>query len=389
MSVRAIVLQASGPERPRDHPQPRAGGRVGDRRGPRPGRARAAVATTRRLASWPTRSPPRRRSSTTSSRSGRGAGREPPVLFATHDEALVDDRAARGGARRRRAVPWSPWARWSRSWTRATSTPSRAVDRLPGAGHGRARRGGRRGAAAARELRFPVVLKPRNAPEFRRRFRAQVLEAANADELRRAWDAGAPSTARRSPEVIPGEDALPLDARQLPRRRGRRRWPRSPGASCASGRRASGRPAPLSRTGTPISPPAATPARRPGLPRHLAGGGQARRPRWARLPDRGQPPLVAVDRPGDRVRGQPAAGVPCSTPSAPPSPAHRSGTEAACAGRSAIKHVAGSAREIRGGTWSARSLRAHHASADRGRRARSARPAAGASRASPVCVRRG
>jgi predicted ATP-grasp superfamily ATP-dependent carboligase len=60
--------------------------------------------------------------------------------------------------------------------------------------------------AAGGELRFPVILKPRHAPEFRRRFRTQVLEAADAEALRRAWDLAAPYDPQVS-EVIPGDDS--------------------------------------------------------------------------------------------------------------------------------------------------------------------------------------
>jgi predicted ATP-grasp superfamily ATP-dependent carboligase len=60
-------------------------------------------------------------------------------------------------------------------------------------------------AAASRELRFPVVLKPGYAPEFRRRFRAQVLEARDPEELLRQWELAAPYGPQLS-EVIPGGD---------------------------------------------------------------------------------------------------------------------------------------------------------------------------------------
>jgi predicted ATP-grasp superfamily ATP-dependent carboligase len=50
-----------------------------------------------------------------------------------------------------------------------------------------------------------VVLKPRDAPEFRRRFRTQVLEAADPEALRAAWARAAPYEPQVS-EVIPGGD---------------------------------------------------------------------------------------------------------------------------------------------------------------------------------------
>ena len=127
------------------------------------------------------------------------------VLFATHDEALaaIGPREAELDAAFRR--PWSEWAVMSRVMDKghqhaaalaagfpvpATVTPDGEADV----------------AAAARELRFPVILKPRYAPEFRRRFRAQVLEAPDAEALRRAWDLAAPYGPQVS-EVIPGDDS--------------------------------------------------------------------------------------------------------------------------------------------------------------------------------------
>ena len=126
------------------------------------------------------------------------------VLFATHDEAVAaigPHEAALEGLVRR---PWSPWA-----------TMSAVLDK--GHQHATARRIGfpvpatvtpdddADVAAAARELRFPMILKPRYAPDFRRRFRAQVLEAADPEELRRAWELAAEYRPQIS-EVIPGGD---------------------------------------------------------------------------------------------------------------------------------------------------------------------------------------
>jgi D-aspartate ligase len=134
-------------------------------------------------------------------------GRELPargVLFATHDEALaaIGPEEARLGTWFHR--PWRPWPALARIMDKAhqheaargigfpvpaTLTPRDAAE----------------ARAAARELRFPVVLKPRDAPEFRRRFRAQVLEAATPAELAAAWERAAPYAPQVS-EVIPGGD---------------------------------------------------------------------------------------------------------------------------------------------------------------------------------------
>lgn len=129
------------------------------------------------------------------------------VLFATHDEAL----AAIGPAEDRLSEwfhrPWSPWAqlepmldkRHQHAVARSIGFPVPATVEPKDDADVR---------AAARELRFPVVLKPGYAPEFRRRFRAQVLEAADAEELMRQWELAAEYGPQIS-EVIPGgDDAL-------------------------------------------------------------------------------------------------------------------------------------------------------------------------------------
>lgn len=132
---------------------------------------------------------------------GRGAG---GVLFATHDEAIaaIGRREDEVDALVRR--PWSPWP-----------VMRQVIDK--GSQHEAARRVGfpvpatvtpRDDAdvvAIATDLRFPMVLKPRYAPEFRRRFRAQVLEAHDAEGLRRAWELAAEYHPQIS-EVIPGGD---------------------------------------------------------------------------------------------------------------------------------------------------------------------------------------
>jgi predicted ATP-grasp superfamily ATP-dependent carboligase len=135
---------------------------------------------------------------------GRGRGRG-GVLYATHDEAIaaLGPRQAEVDALFRR--PWTPWpevdaimdkehqhavAREHGFPVPATVTPASEADL----------------GAVARELRFPVVLKPRNAPEFRHRFRAHLLTAADPEELRRAWEQAGPYDPQVC-EVIPGDDS--------------------------------------------------------------------------------------------------------------------------------------------------------------------------------------
>ncbi len=127
------------------------------------------------------------------------------VLFPTHDEAVaaIGPHEAEIGDGLRR--PWSPWETMSALIDKghqhevarrigfpvpATVTPDDDADVV----------------ALSRDLRFPVILKPRYSPEFRRRFRAQVLEAANPEELRRQWELAAEYRPQLS-EVIPGGDS--------------------------------------------------------------------------------------------------------------------------------------------------------------------------------------
>ncbi len=127
------------------------------------------------------------------------------VLFPTHDEAIAAIGPHESDFAGALTLPWSPWA-----------TMSAIIDK--GHQHETARRIGfpvpatvtpgddADIAALARDLRFPVILKPRYSPEFRRRFRAQVLEANDIEELRRQWELAAEYRPQLS-EVIPGDDA--------------------------------------------------------------------------------------------------------------------------------------------------------------------------------------
>ncbi len=135
---------------------------------------------------------------------GRGAGAG-GVLFPTHDEAIAALGPRQAEVEEVFRRPWTPWpavdaimdkdhqhavARGAGFPVPATVTPGDEGDL----------------DAVARELRFPVVLKPRNAPEFRHRFRAHLLTAADPEELRRAWAQAGPY-APQVCEVIPGDDS--------------------------------------------------------------------------------------------------------------------------------------------------------------------------------------
>jgi len=127
------------------------------------------------------------------------------VLFPTHDEAIE----AIGPHEQRLSewfdMPWTPWERLRPYIDKASQ-------------HAAARRIGfpvpqtidPEGLddvrAAAGDMRFPVVLKPRvDAVGFKRRFGRQVLEAADTEELMSQWDRAAEHMPQVS-EVIPGGD---------------------------------------------------------------------------------------------------------------------------------------------------------------------------------------
>ena len=129
------------------------------------------------------------------------------VLFATHDEALaaIGPRESEIDEFFRR--PWSAWGHMVRALNKSAQHAAardvgfpvpRTVDSPVDEDIER----------IAKELRFPLVLKPRDAVGFRREFRRQVLEARDAADLRRQWErcrAYGPTVS----EVIPGgDDAL-------------------------------------------------------------------------------------------------------------------------------------------------------------------------------------
>ena len=221
----------------------------------------------------------RRRPAGAGSRSPEGA-----VLFATHDEAIaaLGPRQAEVEAL---PPPWTPWpavdaimdkehqhevARASGFPVPATVTPRDDGDIV----------------AAARALRFPVVLKPRATPRSSATASAHLLEAADPEALRRAWELAAPYDPQVC-EVIPGDDShlwtygsyRDATGRALAVFTGRklRQWPVGFGA--ASGRGALG-----PRPGGPLRRPPG----RARLPRPLAGRGEARPARRARPPHRGE-----------------------------------------------------------------------------------------------------
>ena len=179
---------------------------------------------------------------------GRGAA-PGGVLFATHDEAVsaLGPRQAEIDELLRR--PWTPWpdvdavmdkdhqhavARASGFPVPATVTPRDEGDLEAAA----ARAALPRDAQAAQRTGVPAPLPRPPAGGGRPRGAAARVGAGGA---------------LRPPGVRghPGRRLAPVDVRQLPRRLRPRRWPPSPGGSCASGRSGSARRARPSRAGTP------------------------------------------------------------------------------------------------------------------------------------------
>lgn len=128
----------------------------------------------------------------------------PGVLFATHDETLI----ALGPHEERLAGrfhrPWSPWERMGPALDKAAQHAAARACGFPVPASVVVRDEGDL-AAVAGELRFPVVVKPRRAPEFRARAHAQLLECVNIEQLRRVWDIVGPYEPQVC-EMIPGGD---------------------------------------------------------------------------------------------------------------------------------------------------------------------------------------
>lgn len=129
------------------------------------------------------------------------------VLFATHDEALAAIGPREAEVDEFFARPWSPWNVMQRALNKSAQHAAardigfpvpRTVDSPVDDDIAR----------IARDLRFPMVLKPRDAVGFKKEFRRQVLEATDADDLQRQWErcrVYGPTVS----EVIPGgDDAL-------------------------------------------------------------------------------------------------------------------------------------------------------------------------------------
>lgn len=129
-----------------------------------------------------------------------------PVLFATHDEAIAAIAAREGEVRELFRVPWSTWD--TMKVTIDKSGQHAAAKRIgfpiPGTVDP-APHDDPVAAVAAAGIRYPVVLKPRYAPEFKRVFGKQVLQAKSAEELAAVWADAAPFGPQVQ-EVIPGGD---------------------------------------------------------------------------------------------------------------------------------------------------------------------------------------
>lgn len=127
------------------------------------------------------------------------------VLYPTHDEAIEAIGPHEARLSEWFDMPWSPWGHLrpyldkSAQHAAAHRIGFPVPTTVEPADEGDL-------VAATAHLRFPVILKPRVDPAgFKRAFGRQVLEAADADALRRQWDQAA-AHAPQVCEVIPGGD---------------------------------------------------------------------------------------------------------------------------------------------------------------------------------------
>ena len=215
-----------------------------------------------------------------------------------------DDRPARGRGGRRPAPPLEPVGHDEPHHRQGAPARDGAQHRLPRPGHGGAGagRGHRRGRPRPALPGDPQAALLARVPAAVRRPGARGERSRRA--AGRVGDGGrVPAPALRGD---PGRGLADLDPGQLPGRRRARAGlvHRAQAAPVAAALRH--RPLVRVALGRGLRRARPRAARRPGLPRHLAAGGEARPARRARLPHRGQPALVAVDRPRHQVRGQPA-----------------------------------------------------------------------------------
>ena len=129
-----------------------------------------------------------------------------PVLFATHDEAIAAIAAREDEVRDMFRVPWSTWDTMQITIDKSGQHDAAKKIGFPVPGtvdpepHDDPV-----AAVAAAGIRYPVVLKPRYTPEFKRVFGKQVLQAKSAEELAAVWADAAPFGPQVQ-EVIPGGD---------------------------------------------------------------------------------------------------------------------------------------------------------------------------------------
>lgn len=129
-----------------------------------------------------------------------------PVLFATHDEAIAAIATRETEIRELFRVPWSTWDTMQITIDKSGQHRAAKAIGFPVPGTiDPAPDDDAVAAVADAGLRYPVIMKPRYAPEFRHVFGKQVLQAATPDDLAAAW----PKAAEFGPqiqEVIPGGD---------------------------------------------------------------------------------------------------------------------------------------------------------------------------------------
>lgn len=128
----------------------------------------------------------------------------PAPIFPTHDEQLNAIARAEGTLGRHFLFPFPRWELLERIQSKRFQLEQAAAAGVPvpRTFHPRS---GAEALAAARELRYPVLVKPSDPTGFRRRFRRQAFRCTSDRELERAF-ADAEPFAPMVQELIPGGD---------------------------------------------------------------------------------------------------------------------------------------------------------------------------------------
>jgi predicted ATP-grasp superfamily ATP-dependent carboligase len=128
----------------------------------------------------------------------------PAVVFPTHDPPLNAVARARGELGERFLYPFPPWEALERLATKRAQLDAAAAAAID-APRTEYPATATEAAAAARELGFPVLVKPSDPVGFKRRFRRQAFRCESAAEVERLY-AEAEEWAPMIQELVPGDD---------------------------------------------------------------------------------------------------------------------------------------------------------------------------------------